>query len=235
MGRPLETLNSLVIYKKIVDADKCKDKTPKTVAMWDAVNVCPQNEDCPLHLDCPYLPKIMERAEVAKCAIQEHYVRYVYRNLVEQNIYELDQAQLDQIGFLLLPLYVHLIKFKMIEYSLSLSNDLVGTSKMGVKTVHPIYREIRETIKNIASMSWQVGITVARKPTSVLKPPTVEDLMTMGGGMVTDDMDDTTMKPPNYRYEKPNKGVELNRNGSKKMTQRSKENRRRCKIKTVDV
>lgn len=229
MSKKDATLNSLVIYKKIVHADLCKDKTAKTIAMWDAVSICPQNDECPLFMDCPYVTKIMERAEVAKCAIQEHYVKYVYANLVEQNIYELDQSQLDQIGFLLMPLYVHLIKFKMIEYSLHLKNDLISVSKMGVKSVHPIYREIRETIKNIASMSWQVGICAVRKPLSI-KPPTVEELMNTDGSMITDDMDDTTMKPPNYRYEKTNKGVELNRNGSKKMNKRSVESRRRCKI-----
>lgn len=230
MGRPLDSLNTLVIHKKLVDADKCKDNTQKTVAMWDAIGMCPQNAQCPLHLDCPYLPKILERAQVAKCAIQEHYVKYVYYNLVERNIHELDQAQLDQIGFLLLPLYVHLIKFKMIEYSLNLNNDIISVSRMGVKSVHPIYKEIRETIRNISTMSWQVGVCTMRKPTTKFELPTVEELITNEGGMFTDDLDDTTMKPPNYRYEKKNKGVEVNRNGSKKMNQRSKENRRRCKI-----
>ena len=226
-------MNTLVIHKKVLYATECKDRTPKKVAAWDAVQVCPQNDDCPLHLDCPYLPAIIQSASVKKCAIQQHYLSYVFDNLVTNNIKELDQNQLDQIGFLLMPLYGHLIKFKMLEYALNIKTGTVSMNKLNTPILHPIYREIRETIKLISSMQWQVGLAVARKPTSTFKPPTVEELMDGRGGMLHDDMDDTTMKPPGYRYEKTNKAVENNRQKARDARARDDGTRRRCKIETI--
>lgn len=227
-----QNMNSLVIYKKMIYAKECKDGEAKTVALWDAVQTCPQSDDCPLHLDCPYLPSIIRSAEVCKCAIQEHYLNYVYTNLVENKMKELDQNQLDQIGFLLIPLYGHLIKFKMLEYVLNIQGGTATTTRAGTVSIHPIYREIRETMKLIVTMQWQLGLCTVRKPTNVFKQPTVEELMNGEHGMITDDLDDTTMKPPGYKYEKTNKAVDMNRKKASDARQRDASTRRRYKIDT---
>lgn len=162
----------------------------KRSAVWDAVGICTGNEEneedrCPLHLDCPYLvvtnPGLMNlpsggRVDPDKCALQARYLDYLYKSLVIDNCANLNQQQVDSVGLHIIPLYGHLIKFKMIEYSLSQSK-IVYTTPKGMISTHPIYKEIRETLKNIA-VHWKA---TGLYGTLVLPgTPSIDDLMMNG-------------------------------------------------------
>ena len=175
--------NSLVVTR-----GKKKDLS---LAVWDAVGPCTGNEDadedrCPLHLDCPYLmmtnPNLLNlstggRTDPDKCVLQAKYLDYVYKSLVLDNQKNLDQHQVDSIGLHLVPLYGHLIKFKMVEFVLG--NNTMLTGGKGAKCVHPIYKEIRETLKTICTMWHDIGIRSAKLPASAAHPD-FESLMLNG-------------------------------------------------------
>ena len=183
MANTPDLRNSLVVTR-----GKKKDLS---LAVWDAVGPCTGNEDadedkCPLHLDCPYLmlnnPNLLNlstggRTDPDKCVLQAKYLDYVYKSLVLDNQKNLDQHQVDSIGLHLIPLYGHLIKFKMVEFVLG--NNTMLTGGKGAKAVHPIYKEIRETLKTICTMWHDIGIRTAKLPTSATNPD-LESLLLNG-------------------------------------------------------
>lgn len=118
---------------------------------WDSISSC-NGENCPVGLkQCPYgrklLQKMAEEKVSQKCLVQAKYLRLVYQNLVTSNtkkrLNQLDEMTMTNIGLLLLPLYGHLIKFKLVEASLSL-NDTIVQGKP-----HPVYKAIRDTMTAI--------------------------------------------------------------------------------------
>ena len=65
---------------------------------------------------------------------------------MQKTDYEPNQEQVVRIGFELLPLYKMLFKFKVYEYCLA---DPTCPGDRNVLKMHPIYKEIRETVKTI--------------------------------------------------------------------------------------
>lgn len=135
------------------------------LVMWDAVAPCPQDANCKLYLDCPYLLNT-DRKYPEKCTLQVKYIEHVFDALILRRQAQLNQSQLDQVGLLLMPLYGHLIKFKMLEHSLG--HNITFLSNKGSLTMHPVYKEIRETLKYINFLSRQIGVVDI--PVNVNKP-----------------------------------------------------------------
>ena len=109
---------------------------------WDAVPEC-YVDVCKISDTCRY-------EKGGRCTVQLLYVKSV-NELIFRNFEGLDEPTLYRIGMHLVPLYRHLCKLKIEE--LAVTNALYTTDK-GIKKISPIYKEIRETIRQI-EMQWK--------------------------------------------------------------------------------
>jgi len=110
---------------------------------WDAIDRC-TGEDCPSYSSCT-------AAKTGQCSVQLAYVQsildMVYRNYEEY----LSEPLLFRIGMHILPMYKMLCKLKIAE--MGCRSACYYTPKGDIK-IHPIFREIRNTISTI-SMLWK--------------------------------------------------------------------------------
>jgi hypothetical protein len=127
---------------KIGDLNLDKGLVRENVTMfaWDGVQEC-DADTCPVSNLCNYIKK-------GKCAVQMSYLKALYGAILGTYKY-LDEAMLFKIGMQIIPLYVQLVKMQMVE--LSLESPTYTTDK-GAVLPHPIYKEIRETLKTIHIM-----------------------------------------------------------------------------------
>jgi hypothetical protein len=108
---------------------------------WDSVSDC-TDSDCLLVSKCNYVHK-------GKCGVQVAYIKNFCDTIFNTYKY-LDSNCLFKVGMHLMPLYSHLCKLKIVEASIS---DPINTTAKGLIQVHPIYKEIRETLKAILMVS----------------------------------------------------------------------------------
>lgn len=127
---------------KIGDLSLNKGIIRKNISMfaWDGVQQC-EPEICPVTHMCKY-------SKEGKCSVQLNYLRALYKAILGNYSY-LDEMMLFKIGMQIIPLYVQLVKMQMLE--LSLDRPIYETDK-GAVLPHPIYKEIRETLKAIHVM-----------------------------------------------------------------------------------
>lgn len=126
---------------------------------WDPVALCEPSK-CPIGDWCKYKdPPSHQRALSGKfkCLIQSQYMNYIYRStfLREDRESKLTEERIHKYGLLIVPLYLQLIKLKIVE--LSLHNPMIVNDKGGT-SVHPVYKEIRETIKSINGLMRDLGV-----------------------------------------------------------------------------
>jgi hypothetical protein len=119
-----------------------------TLKAWDSVSVCTDKE-CPLHNKCNYLKR-------GKCGVQVDYLRTFSDTMLSMYKY-LDEGSLFKIGMHLMPLYSYLCKLKIVEASL---NGVINTTSKGIIQIHPIYKEIRETLKAIMMVGRDLDLYV---------------------------------------------------------------------------
>jgi hypothetical protein len=120
--------------------------------MWDALPDC--SDACPIFDECPYDKKRM------KCEMRRRYLESVMASL-EAGVTKKDEMSALTIGLMVAPLFQSLISFKIFEHSLG--HDVMLRTK-----IHPIYKEIRQTIKEISSLLKDLGITEDGKNKSYL-------------------------------------------------------------------
>ena len=119
---------------------------------WDGIQECtgglhvvdsehPNPFACPVSHLCSYIKR-------GKCAVQVKYLEALYSSVLGTYSY-LDEAMLFKIGMQIIPLYVQLVKLQIVE--LSLHTPVYETDK-GAVMIHPVYKEIRETLKAIHVM-----------------------------------------------------------------------------------
>ena len=125
-----------------------KGKTPQgyQIIMFDAVRPCRENR-CPIHDLCPY-------TKAGKCKIETTYLDAVFKSLCSIVRNKLTQELLNKFTLHLLPLHHQLIKFKIKAYSVE---DVCFTTVQGGVKMHPIFKEIRETIKQIENTQKSMG------------------------------------------------------------------------------
>ena len=120
---------------------------------WDAISDCTMKE-CPAYKLCDIYAR-------GKCRVMQKYmlslVEVVYRNYADR----LTEPLLYKIGMHLLPLYRQLCKMKIEE--LGVERVTVQTARGGVQA-HPIYKEIRETIKLISLLWHDLQLPVSEMP-----------------------------------------------------------------------
>ena len=113
----------------------------KSLKGWDSVSDC-TGEDCGLKNKCKYIHK-------GKCSVQMAYMKNFCDTIFTAYKY-MNEYALFKVGMHLMPLYSHLCKLKMVEASIS---DPVNMTAKGLVQIHPIYKEIRETLKSILMVS----------------------------------------------------------------------------------
>ena len=105
--------------------------------------------------ECP----IFDRCDAQKigelCSVQKNYLGTVIKGAVKKLPKPVDEALLQRIGLIMIPLYNDLFLFQL-EKS-ALSSTMVG-SGVNVK-VHPIFRVIRETINTIDKQWGIIGLS----------------------------------------------------------------------------
>lgn len=126
------------------------DETRPELALWDYVRKC--DPECPIREICPATSTI--------CMPEKEYLQHVIRLIFEYEEKKIiDRHGLHVFGTAILPLYQHLFLFKVEAMGLE-SPILCGK----IVTVHPIYKEIRATMKLITSMWAAIGIKSASVP-----------------------------------------------------------------------
>lgn len=138
----------------------------KSLMLWDAVNDC-NGSECPVYNRCPFDRKDLDRE--IRCAIQLKYVKTLTNMVLKNHIDNMDDSQLWCFGMQVLPLASHLVKLKLIENSLGLAG-IFNYTKKGVIVTHPVYREIRETIKALNQACQNAAIDPRTLNAKKLKP-----------------------------------------------------------------
>jgi len=110
------------------------------IAMWDALPYCTQS--CSFFEECPHNILDQVDSDTIKCQLREKYLQSVFGTLT--SCIEEDPMSFHKVGFMLIPLYSHLVSFKIEEH--------VHRNILNKGRVNAIYKEIRETIKLINSL-----------------------------------------------------------------------------------
>lgn len=127
----------------------------KQLVAWDCVQECDPLV-CPIGNNCTYVSNKGD----AKCQLQIEYIQSfintvfgTYRYMGEDDMYK--------VGMHLVPLYSQLCRQKIVEKSVK---SLCYEDAKGRVCIHPIYKEMRETMK-VISMQWKdIGISAAIDP-----------------------------------------------------------------------
>ena len=137
----------LVLRKGVLFDDEDPDFKPITLYSWDVVPFC-QFTKCPAFKYCDY-----NKGIDIKCAAHITYMKHVLQILVFNNPM-IDDMVVFRIGSELMPLYSMLFTFFL--------NQLGVEDSFWIKNnkpyVHPVYKEIRETIKLISTARQKMGI-----------------------------------------------------------------------------
>ena len=133
----------------------------KPLIQWDAVMEC-QQERCPIVDLCDYYTPDSRRnnAAVQRCLVQTTFLRSLIKMIYNMHS-ELDEEQLYKIGTHLVPLYKGLARLYVQELGV---DTPVITNDRGTKSMHPVFREIREQLKAITMMWKDIGLDGVKVP-----------------------------------------------------------------------
>lgn len=126
----------------------------KQLIAWDSIQDC-NTERCPIGKTCLYA-----RISKEKCALQVGYLQNLTDTIFSTYRY-LDETSMFKIGMHLIPLYSQLCRQKIVEKSVG---RLAYEDEKGRTHIHPIYKEIRETMKVITILWREMGFPVAMNP-----------------------------------------------------------------------
>lgn len=153
----------LYIWDSTPDCTATKEKM-EAYDLWQEY----PDEYAPVHLCKAH--KICTYKKVGKCATQVNYIKAIIKFVMENYGLTATESQFFQFGIHILPLYRMLCKMKVEE--LVVQDVVYGE---GVKKAHPIYREIRETMKLITQL-WKDSGMIKEK----------EDIPFPGAGSLMD-------------------------------------------------
>ena len=120
---------------------------------WDCITEC--EESCPIHSKCTY-----KKTPHTKCALQITYLENLTTTIFNTYRYCSEEVMF-KIGMQIVPLYSMLCRQKIVEKSVM---NLAYEDAKGVTRIHPIYKEIRETLKTIAGIWKEVGFVGSVDP-----------------------------------------------------------------------
>jgi len=115
----------------------------------DAIQFC-REEECPVHKNCPYVQN-----SKYKCSVEMKYIEAVVSSIQTMIREDMTQLVLNKITLHLLPLFQQLVRFQIEAYAV---DRTIYTTSRGQIRVHPLFKEIRETIKAIEATQKSLGI-----------------------------------------------------------------------------
>jgi hypothetical protein len=148
------TDNNVKLNLGEMQLDKGNVRKDVKLFAWDAIRECSPST-CPVSSVCTYIKK-------GKCAVLVQYLRALYDSVLS-NYKTLDDVSLFKVGMQIVPLYLQLAKMQLLEMSL---DSPIYTTDKGANLAHPVYREIRETLKTIHLM-WKdldLSFSFANRP-----------------------------------------------------------------------
>lgn len=126
---------------------KGKTKQGHRMIAIDAVRDC-RGTECPVHDKCPY-------AKFGKCTVERGYLEAVQNSMFDMIKQDMTQELLNGITLRLLPLFHQLVRFQIFAYSVE---DVCYITTRGLLKMHPVFREIRDTIKAIEATQSSLGL-----------------------------------------------------------------------------
>jgi len=142
---------SMNVYKGIVGSNSMEQMI---LYSWDYIPECDKST-CSISSKCVVYVAKMDN----KCGIMKQYIQSIRKIILEEHSQKVSQTQMYRLGMDLIPLYRNLAKMKIEEMAIV---SCVETDKAGVKRMHPIYKEIRETIRLIENTWKTVGLDMER-------------------------------------------------------------------------
>jgi hypothetical protein len=132
----------MITQQKLTEAKISKGRSGAgyDVSSWTPVRKC-SGPNCKAFEICAY-----EKSPTAKCGVENKFIQAMYKSLTPV-IDNSDQYTVQQIGFMVLPLYLQLMRFYIIESGIE--DMFVEDLRAGKFYEHPVYKSIRETIKAI--------------------------------------------------------------------------------------
>ena len=119
--------------------------------LWDNIPDC-TGTACPAYAPCHWASKDVPGS---KCYAVQNYLRTVTDKIYHSVGAELTEIQKTRIGLELIPLYRTLIRLKLEEIGVQ---RVTYTTPKGMLAVHPIFKEIRETVKLIEATMSSIGV-----------------------------------------------------------------------------
>jgi hypothetical protein len=117
--------------------------------VWNTITPC-HEEDCPIWSTCPH-----EKVEGGKCKVERGYVSSVATMAYRVFRKKFSEDQFFVVGMHILPLYRHLCRLKVWEWSV---RHVMYEDEKGKRHINPIYREIREQLKAISAQWRMLGV-----------------------------------------------------------------------------
>lgn len=116
---------------------------------WDAIQKC--NKDiCPIGKSCQVASVLANRP----CAVQTQYLQS-FVDTVFQTYRGLDESDAYKVGMHLVPMYSQLCRLKILEKA---QENVMYYDRHGSPSIHPVYKEIRDTLKTISTLWKDIGI-----------------------------------------------------------------------------
>jgi len=141
--------NGLALNRRSSGLALCsKNILDMPVIVWD--NIMPCNNRCMVSDSCSSLNKS------DKCVKMAEYFSHVLDSALSVYGSYMNEKIMVQIGLHLMPMYSQLFKLKLLESTVTV-NRMIKVNKQGVRTMHPIYKEIRETVKSIDELWLKIG------------------------------------------------------------------------------
>jgi hypothetical protein len=115
--------------------------------VWNTITPC-HEEDCPIYDSCPH-------DKGPKCKVERQYVKAVATMAYRVFRQKFTEDQFFVVGMHILPMYRHLCRLKVWEWSVT---HVMYEDEKGKRHINPIYREIREQIKAISAQWRMLGV-----------------------------------------------------------------------------
>ena len=191
------------VLNKVGDWELVKGRGDKIdLVVWDAVGPC-DVDICPCASSCVYASSAPE-----KCTVQVTYLQHVL-DMVLATFPAVSDKDMFMVGMHIIPLYKVLCRLLMVESGL---DRYTYTSNAGTPGIHPVLREIRNTITAIRG-EWR-ELDIASSPPH---PSLPNALSGMG---YYEAMEKGALK---MKSAKPSKKSSVNRYGRKKLGKRKRE------------
>jgi hypothetical protein len=144
-----ETENKINIGSNTLQKGEVRDGMQ--LVAWDCIQEC-HPEECPIGRSCLYSSESLASSD-GQCSLQRQYLQS-FVDVILRTYRYIDEGDMFRIGMHLVPLYSQLCRLKIVEKSVV---NVTFIDHKGVTRIHPIFREMRDTMKTITSLWREMG------------------------------------------------------------------------------